>query len=72
MSGVVLIHSRGETSHNGVTLSVDGAVNLQLSPKNVGLFEAFYNSIKVSVPLRFAGKYCTCDALFVFANLSHV
>lgn len=27
---------------------MEGAVNLQLSSKNVGIFEAFYNSVKVS------------------------
>ena len=30
----------------GITLKVTGTVSMQLSPKNVGLFEAFYASIK--------------------------
>lgn len=33
--------------HNGITLTVDGSVQLHLSGKSVGVFEAFYNSTKV-------------------------
>jgi len=51
VSGVVIIQSRGELGHNGLTLTVDGSVNLQLSAKSVGMFEAFYNSLKVSACL---------------------
>jgi len=47
VTGVVVIQSRGELGHNGLTLTVDGNVNLQLSAKSVGMFEAFYNSLKV-------------------------
>lgn len=39
--------SNGDLQHQGITLTVDGAVTLQLSAKSVGLFEAFYNSLKV-------------------------
>lgn len=46
VSGVVVIQSRGELGHNGLTLTVDGNVSLQLSAKSVGMFEAFYNSLK--------------------------
>jgi len=48
LTGVVIIQSRGDLGHNGVTLTVDGSVNLQLSAKSVGMFEAFYNSLKVN------------------------
>ena len=47
MSGVVVIQSKGELHHQGITLTMDGTVSLQLSAKNVGMFEAFYRSIKV-------------------------
>jgi len=47
VTGVVIIQSRGELAHNGLMLTVDGSVNLQLSAKSVGMFEAFYNSLKV-------------------------
>ena len=33
-------------SHNGISLHLDGEVTLQLSAKSVGVFEAFYNSLK--------------------------
>lgn len=37
---------RGEVVHAGITLFVEGNVSMQLSAKSVGLFEAFYNSVK--------------------------
>ncbi|CAH3146994.1 unnamed protein product [Pocillopora meandrina] len=46
VKGVIVVQSRGELSHNGITLSMEGSVNLQLSAKSVGVFEAFYNSLK--------------------------
>ncbi|KAA0704440.1 Down syndrome critical region protein 3 -like protein [Triplophysa tibetana] len=46
LSGVVLISSRDALQHQGVSLSMEGLVNLQLSSKSVGVFEAFYNSVK--------------------------
>jgi hypothetical protein len=42
----VVISNKGGLSHNGIKLLVDGEVTLQLSAKSVGLFEAFYNSLK--------------------------
>ena len=48
VSGLVVVASKGECSHQGITLTADGSVNLQLSSKSVGVFEAFYNSVKVS------------------------
>lgn len=47
MAGVVVVQSKGELAHQGVTLTMEGSVNLQLSAKSVGVFEAFYNSLKV-------------------------
>eukprot|EP00727_Mastigamoeba_balamuthi_P001368 m51a1_g11228 Down syndrome critical region protein 3 paralogue A (311) ;mRNA; f:21830-23610 len=46
VSGVVVVVTRGALSHAGIGLQCEGAVQLQLSAKNVGLFEAFYNSVK--------------------------
>ncbi|XP_035669415.1 vacuolar protein sorting-associated protein 26C-like [Branchiostoma floridae] len=46
VSGVVVIQSKGDMQHQGVNLSMEGSVNLQLSAKSVGVFEAFYNSLK--------------------------
>lgn len=46
ISGVVVVNTKGSMSHNGIDLFCDGVVQLQLSSKNVGVFEAFYNSIK--------------------------
>ena len=44
--GVVVIISKGDISHNGLSLTLEGSVNLQLSAKSIGVFEAFYNSLK--------------------------
>lgn len=46
VKGVVVISSKDSFSHQGISLSVEGNVSLQLSAKSVGLFEAFYNSLK--------------------------
>ncbi|RDD36722.1 Down syndrome critical region protein 3 [Trichoplax sp. H2] len=46
IKGNIAISSKGDLSHNGITLFVEGNVNLHLSAKSVGMFEAFYNSVK--------------------------
>lgn len=46
LAGVVIVQSKTDVQHQGITLTIDGSVNLQLSSKSVGLFEAFYNSVK--------------------------
>lgn len=40
--------SKSEVKHEGISLSMEGNVTMQLSPKNVGILEAFYNSAKVN------------------------
>lgn len=47
VQGTVVIASPTSFKHNGITLTVDGSVQLHLSGKSVGVFEAFYNSTKV-------------------------
>ncbi|KAL8190529.1 UNVERIFIED_CONTAM: Down syndrome critical region protein 3 [Gekko kuhli] len=46
LSGVVVITSKDSVQHQGISLMMEGSVNLQLSAKSVGVFEAFYNSVK--------------------------
>ncbi|GLV33730.1 uncharacterized protein CBL_11384 [Carabus blaptoides fortunei] len=46
ITGIIQIISNSDIKHDGITLIMEGAVNLQLSSKNVGIFEAFYNSVK--------------------------
>ncbi|KAF7483777.1 Hypothetical predicted protein [Marmota monax] len=46
LSGVVVVSSKDSVQHQGVSLTMEGTVNLQLSAKSVGVFEAFYNSVK--------------------------
>ena len=47
MAGIVVVNSKQEVQHQGIYLAMEGSVSLQLSAKSVGLFEAFYNSLKV-------------------------
>jgi len=46
VAGLVVVQSKGELAHNGIVLTMEGNVTLQLSAKSVGMFEAFYNSLK--------------------------
>ena len=41
VKSVVVVRSKGDLSHNGLTLTMEGTVTLQLSAKSVGVFEAF-------------------------------
>ncbi|KAL1516954.1 hypothetical protein ABEB36_000781 [Hypothenemus hampei] len=56
ISGVLLISSNSDFKHDGITLTVEGCVNLQISSKNIGILEAFYNSVK---PIQLVN--ITCD-----------
>ncbi|GFR27151.1 vacuolar protein sorting-associated protein 26C [Trichonephila clavata] len=44
--GYVVVESRSEVKHEGITLTMEGNVTMQLSSKNVGILEAFYSSAK--------------------------
>lgn len=56
LAGVVAIVSKEAVQHQGITLTMEGIVNLQLSSKSVGVFEAFYNSVKVRVQRYFQAQ----------------
>ncbi|XP_058715894.1 vacuolar protein sorting-associated protein 26C isoform X3 [Poecile atricapillus] len=49
LSGVVVITSKDTVQHQGISLTMEGSVNLQLSAKNVGVFEAFCNTAKYTL-----------------------
>lgn len=46
VSGVVLVKSNSAGKHAGIKLNVQGTASLQLSAKSIGVFEAFYSSLK--------------------------
>uniref|UniRef100_A0A8D3CWN5 Vacuolar protein sorting-associated protein 26C n=1 Tax=Scophthalmus maximus TaxID=52904 RepID=A0A8D3CWN5_SCOMX len=46
VAGVIVLACKEPLQHHGISLSMEGVVNLQLSSKSVGVFEAFYNSVK--------------------------
>lgn len=52
VSGVIVMMCKEAMQHHGIFLSMEGLVNLQLSSKSVGVFEAFYNSVKVKESVR--------------------
>jgi len=62
VTGSLIVRSDGSFAHSGITLVMTGIVDLQLSAKSVGLFDAFYNSIKpitlcdVKLPIEANGK----------------
>lgn len=62
ISGVVLVKSPSDFKHDGIVLTIEGCVNLTLSSKTVGVFEALYNSAKpiqllqIELELAAAGK----------------
>ncbi|VVC42295.1 Immunoglobulin E-set,Vacuolar protein sorting protein 26 related [Cinara cedri] len=46
ISGIICIESPIDVKHEGVFMTIEGTVDLQISTQNVGTFEAFYNSVK--------------------------
>ncbi|XP_071959166.1 vacuolar protein sorting-associated protein 26C-like [Antedon mediterranea] len=54
LAGVVVVDSKGELQHQGINLLIEGLVTLQLSSKSVGLFEAFYSSLKPITLLNYS------------------
>jgi len=46
VTGAIVVTSQGGIRHNGIKLLVEGTAALQLSARSIGLFEAFYSSLK--------------------------
>ncbi|XP_042213609.1 vacuolar protein sorting-associated protein 26C-like [Homarus americanus] len=46
VAGVLVLDSRSEARHDGITLTMDGIVSVQLSPRSAGLIESIVNSSK--------------------------
>ena len=71
MSGVVVVVNRDSSpaKHAGINVIVEGSVNLQLSARSVGIFEAFYSSVKpqplvyYEIPVTPAGKVVRCTVM---------
>ncbi|CAH2088182.1 unnamed protein product [Euphydryas editha] len=65
IAGVVIVDTSTDLRHEGLTLIMEGSVNLQISSKNAGLFDAFSNNIRpinlinTSIELAPAGKIPT-------------
>lgn len=65
IKGNLLIDTKSDISHTGLSITLEGMVNMQLSSKSVGIFEAFYNSVKpiqminISLEVQKSGKFAT-------------
>jgi hypothetical protein len=46
VTGNAVVTSKGSHSHGGILLKVEGTVQLQLSPNNVGLLESLSSTMK--------------------------
>eukprot|EP01126_Amoeba_proteus_P040156 TRINITY_DN4270_c0_g1_i11.p1 TRINITY_DN4270_c0_g1~~TRINITY_DN4270_c0_g1_i11.p1 ORF type:complete len:230 (-),score=39.22 TRINITY_DN4270_c0_g1_i11:402-1091(-) len=46
VAGNLIVDAPGGFAHSGINIEITGLVTLQLSAKTVGLFEAFYQSLK--------------------------
>lgn len=71
------MESNSDVRHEGLSLTMEGSVNLQLSSKNVGIFEAFSNSIKVKFYssyfiVIFGKASCMCDPSIQSSQLMNI
>jgi len=72
VTGAVTVHTNSSIKHSGIKLLVEGSVTLQLSARSIGLFEAFYSSLKpvqlfnVSIEVSPGGKIPGGGAEFPF------
>lgn len=68
VTGNLQVNTSSGFAHSGILLEIQGQVSLQLSAKSVGLFEAFYNSIKpvdlidYKFPIQDTGKIGTVSS----------
>lgn len=46
VSGAIIVQSQGSMRHGAIKIQVEGSAQLQLSARSIGLFEAFYSSLK--------------------------
>ncbi|CAG9571455.1 unnamed protein product [Danaus chrysippus] len=62
VAGVVVVDTNADLRHEGLSLTMEGCVNLQLNTKSAGIFDAFSNTIKpitlinTTIELAAAGK----------------
>uniref|UniRef100_A0A8C4QCM6 VPS26 endosomal protein sorting factor C n=1 Tax=Eptatretus burgeri TaxID=7764 RepID=A0A8C4QCM6_EPTBU len=58
LAGVVVVQCKETVQHQGISLTMDGSVMLQLSSKTIGVFEAFYNSAKPITLVNCSAEVC--------------
>ena len=58
VKGSVAVVTKDPLSHSGLFLAMEGSVNLQLSAKSVGMFEAFYKSLKPIQLVNYSLELC--------------
>ncbi|XP_045468833.1 uncharacterized protein LOC123676721 isoform X2 [Harmonia axyridis] len=55
VNGIIQITSSTDIKHDGIMLTMEGAVNLQISSRNAGIIDAFYSSVK---PILLVNSTC--------------
>lgn len=51
LQGSVIVNSSAETKVDGLVLSCEGSVAMQISNKSSGVFDAFYNTVNKPITL---------------------
>lgn len=69
VSGLLVLDSKSEVRHDGITLTMEGVISLQLSPKSAGLIESIVNSSKV---MLFSIIFSHIDSKFIKALEGYV
>lgn len=63
ISGIVTIETPTDIKHEGISMTIEGTVDLQTSTQNVGAFDSFYSSVKpiqlmmISLEITGSGKF---------------
>lgn len=53
VTGAVVVQTPSKMSHSGIKVTVEGSAALQLSARSIGLFEAFYSSLKPAEIMKY-------------------
>jgi len=61
VTGAIVITTDKPMKHNGIKLVIEGNVSLQLSARSVGIFEAFYSSVKPQPLVYYEINVCDSD-----------
>lgn len=70
LKGSVIINSSSESKIDGLILQCDGFVAMQISNKNTGVFDAFYNSVNKPITLLSQSKELLASGSKIAAGIN--